>query len=173
MRKVLAIIFILLLSIGSENYFMLQSKVTNKISIDVRNNGIEVYVHYEWYVNPKKLVFDLREVPLDKSAMDVSRVLLQSSEALKDKDFESIILAHNGSEKFMLKGDFFRLTGKEYGTQTPIYTLRTLPQNVYNLDRTKAFPTWTGGMLGVLGKQMEDLSEFNKQWYLNSVITSN
>ncbi|WP_305417373.1 hypothetical protein [Photobacterium leiognathi] len=173
MRKTLAIIFIMLFSIGAANYFMLHSKVANKISTDDRNHGIEVYVHYEWYVNPKKLVFDIREVPLDKSAMDVSRVLLQSSEALKDKDFESVILAHNGNGKFMLKGAFFKLTGQEYGTQNPIYTLRTLPQNVYNLDGTKAFPTWTGGILGVMGKQMEDLSEFNKQWYLNSVITSN
>ncbi|GAB6262622.1 hypothetical protein [Photobacterium sp. R1] len=173
MKKILAICFTLILSIGFANYFILQSKVVNKINSDNRNDGIEVYVHYEWFVNPSSIVFDIREVPLEKSAMDVSRVLLQSSEALKNNSFQRVILSHNGRKKFMLEGDFFRSTGQEYGTQNPMYTLRTLAQNVYNLDGTKAFPTWTGGMLGVLGKQMEDFAEFNKQWYANSLATSN
>ena len=59
----------------------------------------------------------------------------------------------------------------EYGIQNPVYTLRSLPQNVYNLDGTQAFSTWTGGLIGVVGKQMEDLSEFHKQWYINDLAT--
>ncbi|GAD29939.1 conserved hypothetical protein [Photobacterium leiognathi lrivu.4.1] len=172
MKKLSMFVFVALLSVGAVNYFMLQSKVANKIKIDERNIGIEVNVHYEWYVNPNTLVFDIRGVALDKSQVDVSRVLLQSAEALKNNEFERVILAHDGNEKFLLKGDFFKSIGQEYGTQNPMYTLRTFPQNVYNLDGTKAFPTWTGGMLGVLGKQMEDFSEFNKQWYLNSLVNS-
>lgn len=173
MKKILGICFIFIASITGLNYAMLQSEISNKIDLDQRNDGIEVLVHYEWYINPSSIVFDLREVSLNKSAMDVSRVLLQASEVLKNSNFEKVYLSYNGSKKFMLKGAFFRQTGQEYGTQNPVYTLRTLPQNVYNLDGTKAFSTWTGGMLGVLGKQMEDLTEFNKQWYGNSLVTSN
>ncbi|GJA39145.1 hypothetical protein KAM342_43880 [Aeromonas caviae] len=113
----------------------------------------------------------LREVKSDKSPMDVSRVLLQLSETLKDNNYKKVILSFKGGSKFMLEGDFFKETGMEYGIQNPVYTLRSLPQNVYNLDGTKAFPTWTGGLIGVLGKQMEDLTEFHKQWYINELVS--
>jgi len=53
--------------------------------------------------------------------------------------------------------------------QNPVYTMRTFPQNVYALDGSPAFETWSGGLLGVLGKQLEDFSEFHKQWYLNEI----
>ena len=65
---------------------------------------------------------------------------------------------------------YFRELGKEYDFQNPIYTARTFPENVYTLDGEKAFPSWTGGLIGVMGKQMEDFAEFHKQWYINDLI---
>lgn len=59
--------------------------------------------------------------------------------------------------------------GVEYGTQNPVYTMRTFPENLYRPDGTAAFGTWTGGLFGVLGKQMEDFIEFHKQWYVNEL----
>ena len=47
--------------------------------------------------------------------------------------------------------------------------MRTLPENVFKMDGTAAFGTWTGGWLGVVGKQMEDFSEFHKQWYISDL----
>jgi len=106
---------------------------------------------------------------LDKSAMDVSRTLLQFSEHLKDENFDKVVLSYKGNPRFVLKGSYFRTLGEEYGVQNPIYTLRTLPENVYNLDGSPAFGTWTGGWLGVIGKQMEDLNEFHRAWYLSDI----
>lgn len=146
-------------------------KVTDIIDSDYRNEGVSVFFHFEWLVNPSVIVFDIREVKSDKSPMDVSRVLLQLSEALKDNNYKKVILSFKGRPKFMLEGDFLKKTGMEYGIQNPAYTLRSLPQNVYNLDGTQAFPTWTGGLIGVLGKQMEDLTEFHKQWYINELVS--
>ena len=50
--------------------------------------------------------------------------------------------------------------------------MRTFPENVYALDGAKAFPSWTGGLIGVTGKQMEDFAEFHKQWYIYDLTES-
>jgi hypothetical protein len=170
-RKVLFVIVLLVTVIASWNYFSLHKNISEIAESDSRNDGISVFVHYKWFVNPSVIIFDIRDVSSTKSTMDVSRVLLLFSKSLKEKSYDRVILAFKGDSRFMLKGDFFRKTGKEYGTQNPVYTLRTLPQNVYNLDGGNAFSKWSGGLLGVLGKQMEDLSEFHKQWYLTALIT--
>jgi hypothetical protein len=172
LRKILVIAVLTISIIFSWNYLSLQKNISEIVESDSRNTGISVYLHFNWFINPNVIVFDIRGVSPDKSSIDVSRVLLQLSEKLKEKEYENIILSFKGKSKFMLKGDFFKATGLEYGTQNPVYTLRSLPQNVYNLNGTAAFLTWTGGLLGVIGKQMEDLNEFHKQWYVNDLALS-
>lgn len=112
------------------------------------------------------LVIDLRKVSGTNSPADVTRVLLQIAQSQKSKTFNQVTLAHQGNPKFILKGDYFQTLGIEFGEQNPVYTMRTLPENIYRLDGTAAFGTWTGGLIGVLGKQMEDFSDFHKQWYI-------
>ncbi|WP_271274098.1 hypothetical protein [Aliamphritea hakodatensis] len=171
MRKLVIILALIGALVASWNYFTLQKKLSDVVASDSRNEGISIFVHFDWFVNPSVIVFDVRGVQSDKSPMDVTRVLLQLSEKLKDKQYHRVVLSFRGRQKFMLEGSFFKETGMEYGVQNPVYTLRNLPQNVYNLDGSQAFSTWTGGLIGVLGKQMEDLTEFHKQWYINELVT--
>jgi hypothetical protein len=91
-------------------------------------------------------------------------VLLQASSVLKERTFEQVHLARAGNVRFRLDGAYFKRLGEEYGVQNPICTMRTLPENVLKPDGTKAFPTWEGGLLGVAGKQMEDLTAFVAAW---------
>lgn len=163
------LIFSVIAGIALWNYLSVHRPASQAISSDPRNKGISVFVHYKQFVNPDVLVFDLREVSPTNSATDVTRTLLQTASSLKSNKVESVILSYKGKPKFMLKGGFFHTLGIEYGTQNPVYTLRTLPENVYKLDGRQAFATWTGGLLGVTGKQMEDLSEFHKQWFISDL----
>ena len=71
--------------------------------------------------------------------------------------------------KFVLEGDYFQTLGKEYGTQNPVYTMRTFPEKLYSPDGQRAFGRWSGGLLGIVGKQMEDFTEFHKQWYVEGM----
>ena len=73
-------------------------------------------------------------------------------------------------EKFFLKGGYFNKIGTEYIFQNSFYTLRKLPENVCLLDGSPAFSTWSGGLLGVVGKQMDDLNEFHERWYISDII---
>lgn len=159
------------LALGIWNYVALQRDAWAVLKGDPRNAGIELFAHYQWFVNPSTVVFDLRHVPGDKSALDVSRTLLQFAERKKGDRVELVILAYKGQPRFLLKGEYFNTLGVEYEVQNPVYTLRTLPENVYNLDGSAAFGTWTGGMLGVLGKQMEDLTEFHARWYMSAAAS--
>lgn len=68
------------------NYFLLQMKMSHVIANDARNNGIAVSVHYDYWINPKILVYDLKDISDDNSKADVFRVFLQFAEEVKDTE---------------------------------------------------------------------------------------
>ncbi len=160
-------------AIASWNYFAVQRPLSGTLSADPRNDGLSIAAHYEWYVNPSVLVFDLRGISGTNSEADVLRNLLQFANAMQSHRFAHVVLEYKGSPRFMLEGAYFQQIGKQYGYQNPIYTLRTLPQHVYHLDGTPAFGTWTGGLLGVVGHQMQDLNTFSRQWFLADAASGN
>jgi len=157
------------LTVAAVNYFSLQQTVSKVLHDDPRNDGLQVFVHYKYFINPSVLVYDLREVSGTSSPMDVMRVLLQFAAQQKDRSFEIVELSHKGKQKFRMKGEYFHLLGQDYGTQNPTYTIRTMPENLYRPDGASAFGTWTGGMLGVLGRQMEDVTSLHREWYIDDL----
>lgn len=153
-------------AIAVTNYLSLARPLQVVIAGDSRNHGISATAHYEYYVVPSSIVFDLEDVGSNNSMADVTRVLLQYSATLRDREYSDVTLAHAGVSKFKLDGKYFHQLGADFDTQNPIYTIRTLPENVMNLDGSHAFSRWEGGWLGVFGKQMDDFNEFHKQWYV-------
>lgn len=172
MKKLIWIIIALAIVLGGIylfNYLTLIQPVLKTINSDNRNTGIEFELHYKSYVIPDVLVFNLKDVSDDKAVADVFRVLLQTTAVLKEKDFETIELAFKGTSKFKLVGTYFKKLGEEYKTQNPVYTMRTFPENLLDMKGQAAYSEWTGGLLGVLNKQMEDFNDFNKKWYLEDL----
>jgi hypothetical protein len=169
MKKIIWVITILAIgAIGVYlfNYFSLQTIVYKKISVDNRNNGIEVRVHYKNFIILNTLVFDIRKISSDKAPIDVFRVFLQSSEGLKDKNFQKVNLASKGKTKFLIKGEYLKTLGQEYEFQNPVYTARTFPENLLLKTGQAAYSQWTGGLLGVTSKQMEDFEDACTKWFL-------
>jgi hypothetical protein len=158
-------------SIAAWNYVTLSRPVDRVLGQDSRNHGIEVRVHYQNYVSPSVLSFDLRSVSGENSMADVFRVLLQSSKALREHEFETVELCYRGAVRFLLEGRYFKQIGDEFDFQNPVYTMRTFTSHVYRPDGTKAFSEWTGGWLGVMTKEMEQFNEFHQQWYLTGSPT--
>jgi hypothetical protein len=173
MKKGILTIFVLLLALGIAiygfNYIQLQSKMNSVLKADPRNEGIKVTVHFGAYVNPSKLIYNLKSVSATNSMADVFRVFLQFAEKMCSKDFKEVVLAHKGTAKFKIDGDYFQKLGKEYSWQNPVYTMRTFPENLKNLDGSQAYGQWTGGLLGVLKEQMEDFNDFHRKWYLDDM----
>ena len=175
MKKIVIIsIFLVASVVGlfTVNYLMLGKPMKDVLKSDPRNSEIHITAHYKYYLIPSVLVLDVKEVSSEKSLADVFRVLLQYASEIQKMEFETVNLSSKGKTKFILKGSYFRELGEEYGFQNPVYTMRTFPENVYALDGAKAFPSWTGGLIGVAGKQMEDFAEFHKQWYIYDLTVS-
>ncbi|RCS20958.1 hypothetical protein DUT91_25205 [Phyllobacterium salinisoli] len=71
-----------------------------------------------------------------------------------------------------MHGAYFNTLGVERNTQNPVYTIRTMPENMMDMEGRPAFSTWTGGLLGVMGKQMEDHQAMHRSWYLDAAVKS-
>lgn len=129
-----------------------------------------VLVYRHWLVSPSAIVFDVRSIEPNHSMAGMDRMLFKTAEALKDQSFDRVILAHRGTGKFVLPGDYFKVIGESYEYQNPVYTMRTMQERLQKLDGYPAFETWTGGWLGVLGKQLEDHNQFHMRWWVEDEI---
>lgn len=150
----------------------LQSGLDRAIEFDHRNLGMDVSVYYRDTFAKSVVVFDLQNISGTNSRMDVFRLLLDFAEKMQGEYFETVILAFRGEEKFMLDGFYFRTLGRERNTQNPAYTIRTFPENLKTPTGLSAYPEWTGGLIGVLNKQMEDFNDFHDKWYLDDLTFS-
>lgn len=172
MKKLAAVILLFLtlgLGLAAFNYVGVYGPVSKRLAEDPRNEKVDVWVYRENGVSLSNVVFDLRHVGDEAAPADIFRTLFQAAEALKESELERVVLAHAGKKKFYLTGEHFAEIGGSFKGQNPMYLLRTLPEKVHKLDGSKAYGTWTGGLLAVVGKQMEDLSTFSKDWYLEDI----
>jgi hypothetical protein len=134
--------------------------VANQLGDDTRNEGIGIHVRRTAWVHPTSLTIDLTE-PGSASTAD----LFQSAEVLKDRSFSRVVLARGGQAVFVLSGDDFQDIGQAYAWgQNPLYLTRTLPEKLETPDGRPAFGSWTGGWLGVMSGQMEDVNELGSRW---------
>lgn len=131
---------------------------------------ITVASYYRFGVLPDSIVFDLRHVGWDASGALILGRFFAFAEEFKDREFREVRLAYKGRTKFILDGDDFREIGQENSWQNPVYTIRTFPEKLRKPDGTRAYSSWSGGMLGVLNAQMGNVNEITRDWYLNDMV---
>jgi hypothetical protein len=172
-RGRLIVIAVLLLAVAVPAGFWLYNKMTvqspldNVLVADSRNQMVKATAHFDGWIDFDTVVFDLTDVSPSGSRMDVFRCFLQFAQAMKDREFKHVVLAARGKQKFILGGDYFHQLGEEYQSQNPVYTMRTFAPHLTAMDGSHPFSEYTGGLLGVLTKEMEQFSEFHNQWYVN------
>ena len=166
MKKIIAIIILIFSFIVLYNYLNLQTSIYDLVEKDSRNNGVQIYAHYDYFINPNIININSWDIDDDKTMADIDRILFQFAELLKDKSYKKVIFSFRFNKKFFIQGDYFKKVGEEFSKQNPVYLIRKFPENIYKIDGSKAFSTWTGGLLSVVGKQMEDHNNFHKVWYL-------
>lgn len=152
------------------NQTTLQKPLERVLASDPRNHVVRAKVHFDGWIDTHSLVFDLTEVADEASQMDVFRVLLQYAKEQKDHQYQRVILAAYGQKKFVVPGDYFQQLGREYDTQNPVYTIRTFSHHVSTMDGAMPFPEPDGGILWVVNKEMEQVNDFNKRWYLDDFV---
>ena len=155
-----------LLVVWGLNYLLVGQPVQRQLSADPRNKGYSLNAHYGYYVDPSVLVLDLRAVE-GAAPVDLFRGLFQSAQALHEsrRRFDKVVLARAGTPVFLMEGKEFSAIGSEFSAgQNPVYLIRTLPGKLFQPSGQAAFGRWEGGLLGVLGKEMEDANEAARQW---------
>lgn len=167
---VVAVLAAAVLAIWLYNQTSLQGPLSKVLDSDSRNKNVIAKAHFDGWINTSTVVFDLSDVSGESSAMDIFRVFLQFAQSQKEHRYDKVILAAYGENKFVVPGDYFHDLGAEYGSQNPMYTIRTFPHHVTSMSGEHPFPEYTGGLLGVLNKEMEEFNDMNKQWYQNDYI---
>jgi hypothetical protein len=134
---------------------------------DSRNESVHI-VAYLWAgIDPRTLVIDIWSLERGASMADVDRSFLDIASALKGRLFSRVYLSYRGSSRFMISGNYFQKLGQEREWQNPVFTMRTMAENMLTMDGTNAFNSWTGGLIGVVGKQMEDHNRLHEAWYID------
>jgi len=163
----LAVVAVVILSLGGLrifDYVVADRPLQNVLKTDTRNQGVKANAHFDGWFNTSTLVFDVTDVS-GASRAGVFRSFLQYAEAMQKRHFTTVILACRGTNKFTLDGDYFQQLGQEYSTQNPMYIIRTFPIHVTAMDGTQLYSEYSGGILGVLQKELEQFNDFNDEWY--------
>jgi hypothetical protein len=173
-KKHLLILLLLVVMIGGGvlaiwiyNETVLQKPLQRVLASDPRNSVVTAQAHFGGWIDTQTVVFDITDVNGNSRPIDVFRVFLQFARAEKEHRFKQVTLSAYGENKFIVPGDYFHQLGIEYDSQNPMYTIRTFPQHIMTMDKTHPFQKYDGGLFAVLAKEIEQFSDFNKQWYLN------
>ncbi|NLH81146.1 MAG: hypothetical protein GX458_09945 [Phyllobacteriaceae bacterium] len=169
MRKTIVVLLLAGVATVAANLFLVTLPAFERLSADPRNAKILIVPHLRWGIDPTTLVIDLWRVDGTAAMVDVDRCLLDVAAALKDRDFTRVELAHRTSVRFQMSGSYFKTLGTERDWQNPVYTMRTMPENMQTPDGLPAFERWSGGMLGVLGKQIDDHNALHRRWYFDEL----
>ncbi len=112
------------------------------------------------YDSAQRIVFNIEAMDGEKSPQDVFRLLLQFAAVVHEMNIESrdTLLSSLGESRFIIPASHFSLIGEEYGTQNPMYTLRTFPANLKTLDGDPAYENHQGGLLYLMRVQMDDFT---------------
>jgi hypothetical protein len=138
--------------------------VSSTLAEDPRNAGMTFRAGFGG-LSTGVLVLNLREATA-AAPVDLLRALFQTAEIFAGRrEFREVRLARSGQVVFVLRGGDFEEIGREFGAgQNPMYLMRTLPGKLYLPDGSPAFGQWSGGMLGVLLREMEDVNAAANRW---------
>lgn len=143
---------------------------------------IHADAHFKYYVNPMRMVIDIKYYNSKVTNEEVFDFLMQFAQKMRDRKFAAVILCYKGEEKFIMDGDFFMKLGNEYKEKKKKQTASKLldkatldlsffdtklllPDYLKNPDGAPAFPEKKGNISGAAGKTNYDL--FHDRWYRN------
>jgi hypothetical protein len=164
------IICIALLTIWLFNIMLVGRPLQVAMLRDNRNAGVRASAHFQHFLNPAVLVFDLKGISGSNSRLDVLRVFLLFAEQEKSRAFSAVQLECQGHARYVLKGAYFRQLGREYQGQNPVYTIRTLAEHVYTTDGRVAYVPSNGGLMGMID-ELKHFTDFMDKWCFRDLAT--
>jgi hypothetical protein len=148
----------------SANVFLLQEPVNDILRQNSAFNGMEVSAHYQYYIVPGVVVYDLRHLSFRQTPIDVHTAFLEFAKKMKAKRYSRVELSYRGTTKFSIAGTGFRRLGEEYAKRNFDYVLYSFPRLFQPQDGAKSPAAGTS--------DRDALIEFHRQWYGQDGMTA-
>ncbi len=146
----------------SANAVLLQQPVNDVLRENAAFNGMAVSAHYQYYVVPGVVVYDLRSIGVRQTPIDVHTAFLEFAKKLRDKRYKRVELSYRGTTKFSIDGASFHKIGEEYTKRNFDYVLYTVPR-LFHREGSLPTPPATS--------DRDALLQFHRQWYGNDRLT--
>ncbi|HVR44153.1 MAG TPA: zinc ribbon domain-containing protein [Thermoanaerobaculia bacterium] len=140
------------------NFVILQQPMNEILQGHPAFQGMSVSAHYDYWLVPGVVVYDLRRVGPDSTPLQVHTAFLEYAKSMRNREFERVVLRWRGQERFVLDGDAFRRAGEEYEKRNFAWVLFDLPR----LFRAT-------GATGGDTTNADALMEFHRRWYGDGV----
>jgi hypothetical protein len=145
----------------SANIFLLQEPMNQVLKENSAFSGMHVSAHYEYYMVPGVVVYDLKQVSVRQTPIEVHTAFLEFAKKLKNKRYSRIDLSYRGTTKFQIDGASFSRLGTEYAKRNFDYVLYTFPRLFHSVGTQKPAST----------SDHDALVEFHRQWYGEDALT--
>lgn len=147
----------------SANAILLQEPMNDVLKESVAFNGMSVSAHYQYWVVPGVVVYDLKDVGIRQTPIDVHTAFLEFAKKLQSKRYSRVELSYKGTTKFSIDGASFAKIGREYAKQNYEYVLYRVPQLFHAEDHAKAPAADASGR--------DALLQFHRAWYGEDTLT--
>lgn len=146
----------------SANVFLLQEPMNHILRENSAFSGMNVSAHYQYWVVPGVVVYDLRDLSVRQTPLDVHTAFLEFAKKLRARRYSRIELSYRGTTKFELDGSAFRRLGEEYARKNFDYVLYTFP---------KLFRARNGPSIAPNSSDRDALLQFHREWYGEDQLT--
>src|SRR4051812_5086282 len=148
----------------SANLVLLQQPVNAVLHEHSAFNGMEVSAHYQYYMVPGVVVYDLRTIGVRQTPIDVHTAFLELAKKVRDKRYQRVDLSYRGTTKFSIDGASFHKLGDEYAKRNFDYVLYTFPRLFHRVGAPTLVPPSSVS-------DRDALLQFHRQWYGDDHLT--
>jgi hypothetical protein len=148
----------------SANTFLLQEPVNDIIHRNSAFNGMEISAHYEYWIVPGVIVYDLEKLSFRQTPIDVHTAFLEFAQKMRTRRYSRVKLSYHGVTKFSIDGNAFRRLGDEYAKRNFEFVLYSFPRLFHPEHHVPALQPGTS--------DRDALLEFHRQWYGEDAMTT-
>lgn len=148
----------------SANVLLLQQPVNDIVRENSALRGMKVSAHYQYWIIPGVVVYDLEELSFRQTPIDVHTAFLEFAKKMKAKRYSRVDLSFRGTTKFSIDGASFTRLGEEYSKRNFDYVLYSFPRLFRAAEGTAPVPPGT--------TERDSLLEFHRRWYGQDQLTS-
>lgn len=117
------------------NFVLLQRPMNQILDQNAAFAGMQVSTHYEYWIIPGVVVYDLKSADRDHDPIVVHTALLEFASRLRAKTYDRVELQYRGTPRLSIDGSSFRRLGAEYAKRNFRYGLFEFPKLVKVVDK--------------------------------------